>query len=286
MIMKKFIGPHVSISGGVFNAPVNARVLGATGFGMFTKNQRQWVAKPFDTSEIDAFKKSMVEYGYSADMVLVHDSYLINIGSPDIAGREKSINALTDEVVRCSQLGLTLLNIHPGSHLKGFSVDECLKVIAESINIVHDKTTDSGVTIVLETVAGQGTNVGATFEELAGIIDNVEDKSRVGVCIDTCHIFAAGYDIRDKKSYDDTMSQFEKIINIKYLRGLHLNDAKKNLGSKIDRHDSIGKGEIGLDAFRFIMQDKRLDNIPCVLETIDETIWQDEVSLLKQMAGE
>jgi len=276
----KYIGPHVSASGGVHNAPLNAQSVGATGFGLFTKNQRQWKAKPLDGAEIDAFKENMFTCGYAPIAVLAHDSYLINIGNPDFAVREKSTNALIDEVKRCELLGLPLLNIHPGSHLVS-TVDEGLAHIAESVNKVLDET--KGVTIVLEAMAGQGTNIGGRFEHLASIIHNVEDKARVGVCLDTCHIFAAGYDIRDEESYSKTMLEFDSVIGFKYLRGLHLNDAKAALASHLDRHESIGKGTLGVEAFRLFLQDDRFDNIPCILETPGEEFWPSEVELLKSL---
>jgi len=276
----KYIGPHVSASGGVHNAPLNAQSVGASGFGLFTKNQRQWKAKPLAAAEIDAFKKNMEMCGYTPQAVLAHDSYLINIGNPDPAVREKSTNALIDEVKRCELLGLPLLNIHPGSHL-GSTVDEGLSRIAESVNRVLDVTED--VTIVLEAMAGQGTNIGGRFEHLASIIHNVEDKTRVGVCLDTCHIFAAGYDIRDEESYSKTMLEFDNVIGFKYLRGLHLNDAKAPLASRLDRHESIGKGTLGVEAFRLFLRDDRFDDIPCVLETPGEELWPAEVELLKSL---
>jgi deoxyribonuclease-4 len=278
----KYIGPHVSTTGGVHNAPVNANSFGATGFGLFTKNQKRWVAKPLESAVIDAFMKNMELYGYGPQSVLAHDSYLINIGNPDKDKRAQSIAALTDEAARCSALGLTLLNIHPGSHVNAASEEECISLIAESLNAVLDKP--AGVTIVLEATAGQGSSIGGRFEHLAAIIDKVEDKTRVGACIDTCHIFAAGYDIRDKKSYDKTMEEFDRIIGFKYIRGLHLNDAKGALGCRLDRHESIGKGQLGTEAFRLFMEDERFDGIPCVLETIDEAVWRDEVETLKAMA--
>jgi len=277
----KYIGPHVSTTGGVHNAPVNAHAVGASGFGLFTKNQMRWKAKPLETAVIDAFRKNMELYGYGPQSVLVHDGYLINIGNPDKDKRAQSVAALTDEAQRCAALGLTLLNIHPGSHVNAAGMDECLSIIAESLNIILDKT--EGVSIVLESTAGQGSNAGWRFEHLAEIIDKVEDKARVGVCIDTCHIFAAGYDIRDKKNYADTMSEFDRAVGFKYIRGLHLNDVKGTLGCRVDRHESIGKGHLGTEAFRLLMEDKRFDGIPCVLETPNEEIWRDEVEMLKAM---
>jgi len=277
----KYIGPHVSIAGGVHNAPLNAHALGATGFGLFMKNQKRWEAKPLDPAVIDAFKKNMDDCGYSPQAVLAHDSYLINIGNPDPFKRERSVAALTDEVTRCSLLGLTLLNIHPGSHVFETSEGECISLIADAINTVLNDT--AGVTIVLEATAGQGSNIGGRFEHLAAIIDRIEDKSRIGACIDTCHIFAAGYDIRDKKSYDATMAEFDRAVGFGYIRGLHLNDAKGNLGCRMDRHESIGKGRLGAEPFRLLMTDRRFDGIPCILETIDESIWQYEVETLRAM---
>ena len=279
----KYIGPHVSATGGVHNAPANARAVGATGFGMFVKNQRQWKAKPLETDVIDAFKSNMAIYGYKPESVLVHDGYLINIGNPDDAKRDQSVTALIDEAERCAALGLTQLNIHPGSGLGLITRDECAAIIAESINKVLDKTGNSGVSIIIEATAGQGNLLGGRFEEIAAIIDKIEDKSRIGVCIDTCHIFAAGYDIRDKQSYKKTMTAFDDIVGFKYIRGLHLNDAKAEIGTRADRHENIGKGHIGIDAFKMLMGDSRFDGIPCILETPNEELWKDEVEMLRKM---
>jgi len=274
----KFVGAHTSAAGGVFNAIKNAQLIGASAFALFTKNQRQWSAKPLDTKTIDTFKSYLEDSGIEPQHVLPHDSYLINLGSPDSEKRAKSYDAFVDEIERCEQLGLDRLNFHPGSHLNKIGEDECLDLIAQSLNRALDATT--GVTLVLENTAGQGSNLGYKFEHLAHIIDRVEDKSRVGVCIDTCHMFTAGYDIRTKDSYEITMSQFENIVGFEYLKGMHLNDSKPELGSRVDRHQSIGKGKIGLDAFRFIMNDKRMDDIPLILETIDSSIWAEEIRLL------
>ncbi len=278
MPSRKFVGAHVSASGGVFNAVTNAVAIGAKAFALFTKNQRQWNAKPLDAETIDKFKKALAESGILPRHILPHDSYLINLGHPEDEAREKSMEAFLDEVQRCELLGLDRLNFHPGSHLKKISEEACLSKIAEAMNFTLDKT--SGVSLVLENTAGQGSNLGWRFEHLAQIIDKIEDKSRVGVCIDTCHMFTAGYDIRTKEAYDRTWAEFEKVVGFKYLMGMHINDSKPDLGSHVDRHHSLGQGKIGLDAFKFIMNDDRMNNIPLILETIDETLWSEEIKLL------
>ena len=274
----KRVGAHVSAGGGVENAPLNAKAIGAKAFALFTKNQRQWKAKPLTDDNIDKFKENCKECGYLPEHVLPHDSYLINLGHPEKEGLEKSRDAFLDEMQRCEQLGLKLLNFHPGSHLKKIEEDACLKRIAESINIALDKT--KGVSAIIENTAGQGTNMGFRFEHLATIIENVEDKDRVGVCLDTCHTFTAGYDFRTKKTFKATMDEFENIVGFKYLSAMHLNDSKPDLGARVDRHQSIGKGKLGVDPFRFIMNDKRFDEMPMVLETIDDTIWAEEIKML------
>ncbi|MDD5372447.1 MAG: deoxyribonuclease IV [Sulfurimonas sp.] len=276
--MSKFVGAHVSASGGVYNAVANARLIGAKAFALFTKNQRQWNGKELDSDTIDKFKKALLDSGILPKYVLPHDSYLINLGHPEDDQREKSMEAFLDEVHRCELLGLDRLNFHPGSHLKKISEDECFGKIAEAMNITLDKT--KGVSLVVENTAGQGSNLGWKFEHLAQIIDKIEDKSRVGVCIDTCHMFSAGYDIRTREAYDKTWSEFDKIVGFKYLMGMHINDSKAKFGSHVDRHHSLGKGEIGLDAFRFIMNDERMNDIPLILETIDDSIWSEEIALL------
>jgi len=274
----KFVGAHTSASGGVYNAVTNAQKIGAKAFALFTKNQRRWDAKPLDTKTIDKFQKLLDESGILPKHILPHDSYLINLGHPDEQKLIKSRMAFIDELERCDQLGLDRLNFHPGSHLKEISEDECIDIIAESINIALDKT--QNVKAVIENTAGQGSNIGYTFEQLAQIIEKVEDKSRVGVCIDTCHMFVAGYDIRTREAYDKTWDAFGEIVGFNYLSGMHINDSKPPLGSKKDRHHSLGEGEIGLDAFRFIMNDERMDDIPLILETIDESIWAQEIEML------
>ncbi|EBG0643648.1 deoxyribonuclease IV [Salmonella enterica subsp. enterica] len=275
----KYIGAHVSAAGGLANAPARAAEIGATAFALFTKNQRQWRAAPLTLQVIDDFKIACEKYHFSAAQILPHDSYLINLGHPVSEALEKSRDAFLDEMQRCEQLGLTLLNFHPGSHLMQIAQEDCLARIAESINIALAQT--EGVTAVIENTAGQGSNLGFEFEQLAAIIDGVEDKSRVGVCIDTCHAFAAGYDLRTPEACEKTFTEFGKIVGFQYLRGMHLNDAKSAFGSRVDRHHSLGEGNIGHDAFRWIMQDGRFDGIPLILETINPDIWAEEIAWLK-----
>ena len=279
----KYIGAHVSASGGVENAIKNAKEIGATAFALFTKNQRQWIAPELTPSQITLFRDLMAKEGFSAGQILPHDSYLINLGHPDSDGLEKSRDSFFEEMQRCELLGLDRLNFHPGSHLKRISEEGSLERIAESINMALERT--KGVTAVLENTAGQGSNLGYKFEHLAYIIDRVEDKSRVGVCLDTCHSFAAGYDLRTKEACDATFAEFDRIIGFKYLRGMHLNDAMRPLGSRIDRHSPMGDGEIGIECFKYIASDPRFDNIPLVLETPDEERWAQEIAQLKEFAG-
>jgi len=274
----KYVGAHVSASGGVENAPVNAARIGAKAFALFTKNQKQWFSKPFTEDNIRLFKENMVKYGYTPNQVLPHDGYLINLGNPVKENLQQSRNAFNDEMQRCEQLGLTLLNFHPGSHLKQITEEDCLKVIAESVNIALSET--KGVTAVIENTAGQGTNVGYKFEHLRYIIDLIDYKSRVGVCLDTCHTYSAGYDIKSEEGYEKTFREFDEIVGFSYLRGMHINDTKKEFGSRVDRHDSLDKGYLGAEVFRRIMNDPRFDNMPLILETPDEDIWEAEVSWL------
>jgi deoxyribonuclease-4 len=275
----KYVGAHVSAAGGVENAVINAKKIGANGFALFTKNQRQWFAKPLSEKNISKFKEYMKEHNFTPEAVLPHDSYLINLGHPEEEKREKSLKSFIDEAKRVEALGLKYLNFHPGSHLKKISEEECLDLISESVNKAISET--ESCIFVIETTAGQGSNLGYKFEHLAYIIDKVKDKKRIGVCIDTAHIFAAGYDIRTKEAYNETMEKFDETVGFKYLKGMHINDSKAKFASRVDRHHSLGKGEIGLDAFKFIMQDERIDNIPLVLETIDPEIWAEEIKLLK-----
>lgn len=275
----KYIGAHVSASGGVEFAPVNAHEIGANAFALFTKNQRQWVSKPLTEENIRLFKENCTKYNFQTDYILPHDSYLINLGHPEEEGLEKSRAAFLDEMQRCEQLGLKLLNFHPGSHLNKISVEDCLALIAESINLTLEKT--KGVTVVIENTAGQGSNLGSEFWQLRYIIDRVNDKSRVGICLDTCHTYTAGYDIVN--DYDKVFDEFEKEVGFEYLRGMHLNDSKKELGSHVDRHDNIGQGLTGSAFFERLMKDSRFDNMPLILETPDESKWAEEIAWLRSV---
>lgn len=279
----KYIGAHVSAQSGVSQAPINAYNIGAKAFALFTRNPSRWSSKAISAKEAALFKENCEKYGYKPSVILPHDSYLINLGSPDVEKLTKSRAAFLDELRRCEQLGLELLNFHPGSHLNQIDIDGCLRLIAESINMSLDVT--SGVTAVIENTAGQGSNLGFSFEQIAQIIDRVEDKSRVGVCIDTCHAFAAGYDFSTPEGYEKTWHDFDAIIGLKYLKGMHINDTKKGLSSRVDRHESIGKGMLGVDFFKMMMADDRLDNIPLILETPNEEIWADEIGYLYSLAN-
>ena len=273
----KYIGAHVSASGGVENAPLNAMAIGANAFALFTKNQRQWVSAPLTARSIELFKENCRKGGFLPEYILPHDSYLINLGNPDEEAVQKSRAAFLDEMQRCEQLGLKMLNFHPGSHLNKISVEQCLDEIAANINMALSKT--NGVTAVIENTAGQGSNVGNKFEEIRYIIDRIDDKSRVGVCIDTCHTYSAGYDIVG--DYDGVFSEFDSVIGLEYLRAIHLNDTKKPLSSRVDRHETLGDGFLGIDFFKKLMKDTRFDNIPIILETPDESKWAEEIALLR-----
>jgi deoxyribonuclease-4 len=274
----KYVGAHVSAEGGVQNAPINADSIGARAFALFTKNQRQWFSNPLTAAAIDAFRKNCEKLNFKPFQILAHDSYLINLGHPEKEPLEKSRNSFLDEMKRCELLGLDRLNFHPGSHLNGLTAEECLKRIAESINIVLSKT--KGVTAVIENTAGQGTNLGYTFEQIRQIIDNVDDRSRVGVCIDTCHAYTSGYDVKTENGFNDTFRKFGDIIGFGYLKGMHINDSKKDFGTRVDRHENLGMGFLGEDTFSFIMNDNRFDNMPLILETPEESLWESEIKKL------
>lgn len=274
----KYIGAHVSAAGGVENAPLNAVKIGARAFALFTKNQKQWQAKPLSSENIAAFKQNLAAAGIASRYVLPHDSYLINLGHPDPEKREKSVLALLDEARRAEQLGLHYLNFHPGSHLGAMDEDKCLAMIAAGMKRILGETRQ--VSLLLETTSGQGGYVGYRFEHLAAILSLVGQEKRTGVCLDTCHIFAAGYDIRTAETYEKTMKMFAELIGLQYLKAVHVNDAKVDLGSRKDRHDSIGRGRLGMEAFALLMNDPRFDDMPLILETIDDTLWETEIKLL------
>jgi deoxyribonuclease-4 len=274
-----YIGAHVSAAGGVENAPINAHKLNANAFALFTKNQRQWVAKPLTTESIEKFKQYCEQYNFDKNQILPHNSYLTNLGHPQEEPLQKSRAAFLDEMQRCEQLGLTKLNFHPGSHLKEISEEESLLKIAESINWVLEKT--NGVTAVIENTSGQGSNLGYKFEHLQFIINHVQDKSRIGVCIDTCHAFTSGYDLATATGWKKTWDDFDQIVGFKYLLGMHINDTKKELGSRVDRHAPLGDGLLGLEPFKRLMNDSRFENIPLVLETPEDDKWQEEIALLR-----
>lgn len=274
----KYAGAHVSAEGGVQNAPLNAKAIGAKAFALFTKNQKQWFSSPLSARAISEFRSNCEKFDYRPFQILPHDSYLINLGHPEKEPLEKSRQAFLDEMNRCELLGLDRLNFHPGSHLNKITVEECLKRIAESINITLDKT--KGVTAVIENTAGQGTNLGHTFEQIRFIIDHVEDKSRVGVCIDTCHAYTSGYDVKTRAGFTETFRKFTDIIGAGFLKGMHLNDSKKDFGTRVDRHENLGGGFLGEEVFSFIMNDDRFDDMPLILETPEESLWADEIKKL------
>lgn len=280
----KYIGAHVSTQGGVAATPALASGLGAKAFALFTRNPSRWKSPVIPDSEAALFRENCAKYGYVPDFILPHDSFLINLGSPDAQKLAMSRAAFLDEFRRCEQLGLTMLNFHPGSHLNLMEEDDCLKRIAESVNMTLADT--SGVTAVIELTAGQGSNLGYRFEHLARIIELVDDKQRVGVCVDTCHSLAAGYDFTSPEAYEASWREFDDIIGFSYLRGMHLNDSRKGVGSKVDRHAPIGEGALGREFFTMLMRDKRMDGIPLILETPDELLWPAEIEWLSGQAAD
>lgn len=279
----KFIGAHVAVDGGVASAPLNARAIGAKAFAMFTRNPSRWKSEPLLPSEIEAFKANCAEAGYTPDVILPHDSYLINLGAKDPKKLFLSRVAFLDEMQRCEQLGLSMLNFHPGSHLNEMTEEECLQRIASSINKTLEQT--AGVKAVIENTAGQGSNLGFSFEQLAYIISLIEDKSRVGICVDSCHAFAAGYDLSNPECYEGVWKHFDETIGLKYLSAMHINDSKKGLGSHVDRHESMGQGALGMEFFRLLMADPRMNDIPLILETPNPDIWSEEIKTLYSLPG-
>lgn len=274
----KYIGAHVSTEGGVANAPLEAVAIGAKSFALFTGSSNRWASRPLAEQDIEAFRENCLMGSFAPEVILPHDNFLINLGSPDPQKLHLSRKSFLDEMQRCEQLGLTMLNFHPGSHVNELSEEECLDRIAESINITLQQT--SGVTAVLESTAGQGSNMGHRFEHLARIIEHVDDKSRIGVCVDTCHTFSAGYDLASEEGYARTWKEFDDVIGASYLKAIHLNDDLKKFGSRVDRHAEIGKGTLGMDFFRRFVNDPRFDDMPIILETPNPAIWPLEIKLL------
>lgn len=278
----KRIGATVSIAGGVRNAVTNAVEIGATAIGMFTRNPRMWNQRPLSEQEAAAFRDACREHGFAPRHVLPHDSYLINLGSSDPAVVEKSRAAFLDEMRRCQALGLRYLNFHPGAPKRGLSKERCIDQIARYVNETLART--EGVEAVVESTAGQGTNVGDTFADLAALIERFADRERAGVCLDTCHLFAAGYDLRTRAGYERTLAEFDAVVGLRYLRGWHLNDSKGGLGSHVDRHAPIGAGLIGRAPFAWIVQDPRFEEMPLILETPEPERWAAEIAELRRLA--
>jgi len=276
------IGPHTSIAGGLQNALISAHELGANALGMFTKNQRQWKAKPLDPEEIALFVKTCESLDFSSSQILVHDSYLINLANPDSVKRRQSLDAFIDELKRVEQLGLKLLNFHPGSHLNQVDAREGLRLVAESLDIALSET--GNAIAVIENTAGQGSNLGSNFEELAYLYEQCRTQERVGFCIDTCHAHAAGYNLGSIEEFEKAIARFDTLIGLDKLRGMHLNDAKSTYGSRVDRHAPLGAGNLGLEPFKAMMGDSRFENIPLILETTDPELWSKEIEMLRSFS--
>ena len=280
----KYIGPHVSIAGGVENAPLNAKAVGASGFAMFTKNQRQWSAPPLSPESVAAFRENCRRCGYVPEAILPHDTYLINLGQPDPQKRAGSVKAFAAELERCRALGLTMLNFHPGSHLRLVSEEEDCALVAASVREALLEVPD--VCAVFEITAGQGSNMGYSLEQLARMLELTALPERTGVCIDTCHAFAAGYDLATEEGFAEFFAKFDRLLGPENLRAMHLNDSKGERGGKLDRHAPLGDGTLGWAPFERIAADPRFDGIPLVLETPDEARWPDETARLRRAAGE
>lgn len=274
----KYIGAHVSATPSIGAAPAEAHSLGADAFAFNLIDPLRWNTPRYSDEDIQSFRSACEAYGYSSVQILPHSAFVVNLASPDSRKLNMSRATFVDEIRRCGQLGIDRLNFHPGSHLRQIAEGDALRRVSDSINYALDKT--QGVTAVIENTAGQGSALGYSFEHLAAIIDGVEDKSRVGVCIDTCHATAAGYELGGE-SYDATWAAFDSIVGFKYLRGMHLNDAMRPAGSRIDRHASIGKGTLGSDFFSRLMGDVRFDGIPLILETPDPSVWKIEIDWLR-----
>ena len=271
------MGAHMSIAGGIYKSVERGESIGCTCIQIFTKSNRQWYAKPLTKEDIDEFKLTLKNSDIIQDIV-AHSSYLINIGSPNKTINKKSVESLSLELQRCEALGIPYLIFHPGAHLTS-SIEKCLELIAKNINTIIDQNPGKTM-LLLENTAGQGTNVGYTFEQLATIYKKVRKKSRVGFCLDTCHAFVAGYDFTTEKTYNAMWKEFAKVIGLKKLKVIHINDSKKGLGAHTDRHEDIGKGKIGLEGFRLLFNDKRFFDTPKILETPkDKDLKQDKMNM-------
>ncbi len=277
------LGAHTSAAGGVFNALTEGKSIGATTIQLFTANQRQWKAPTLSADTIAKWKDTLQETGLRD--IMSHDSYLINLGAPDPEILEKSRTTFALEVQRCHDLDITYLNFHPGSAIKE-DRQKCLDVIIESL-LSMEKVINNGKTrLLFEATAGQGSTVGCTFEELAYLINGTKDKIPVGICIDTCHIFVSGYDLRTAEACEKTFSEFDRIIGLKWLYAFHLNDSKKELGSRVDRHEHLGEGKIGIECFKWLMTDPRTRYLPKYLETPNGLeMWEKEIQMLRDFAG-
>ncbi len=279
---KLLIGAHTSAAGGAYNALLEGESIGATTVQLFTANQKQWKGKELTEEAIERFQKAKDETGL--EEIMSHASYLINLGCPNADTLKKSRQAFREELMRCQNLGISYLNFHPGAALKE-SVESCLDRIVESLLGIEDLIIDDSTVLLLETTAGQGSCVGHRFEELAYIIEHTKDVLPIGVCIDTCHIFAAGYDIRTHAKWNQTLEHFDEIVGLDYLYAFHLNDSLKEFGSRRDRHAPLGEGEIGLPAFQFLMQDRRTRELPKYLETPGgPELWEKEIWKLREYA--
>ena len=277
------LGAHTSASGGVHRALLEGKDIQATTIQLFTSNQKQWEGRVLTAEHLDCWKRTLDETGLTH--IMSHDSYLINLGGPRADILEKSRKAFSEEVKRCLQLEVSYLNFHPGAALDG-DVQECLDRIVESLLLTRPLLEKGTLRLLLETTAGQGSSVGHCFEHLAYIIDKVNDQIPIGVCIDTCHIFAAGYDIRTPEAWNQTLAAFDRNIGLHYLHAFHLNDSLKDLGSRVDRHQPLGEGKIGWDCFRFLMTDERTRALPKYLETPGGTeVWKKEIECLQQLAA-
>lgn len=275
-------GAHVSISGGIENAILSGNELQCNAIQIFSKQQLRWNAKPLLEKEIAPYRESIKKSAIKS--VIIHDSYLINLGSPDKENLIKSREAFLEEVIRAESLNAAGLVLHPGSHGNKITEDECMKVIAESIAITLDKTKGFTTKLFIENTAGQGNTVGYTFEQLAKIIDLVSGKDRIGVCFDTCHAFASGYEIRNEKAYEEIFRRFNDLIGLDKIHVFHINDSKRDRGTRVDRHENIGIGLMGKEPFRYLVNDIRFKNIPMILETPGGDAWfRTNLNLLRSM---